>query len=204
MSVSKFGSSNKNQSSGNVDKKYVDQKFITLSTSLAVKVDKSGDTMTGDLKLLLGDDQLRTFGVLDIATGKSVELLLGDFAHQIRYNWGNPVKFAAIHGYKFTSSCGDVCKFGGSDSTNSLFFGDLVMSDKCITELHNPNAEQDAATKNYVDTRGIKSTVGYVPNLTSNTNKNRFIVSASSEHPEAGAYNVLMIMNTVIGLPRME
>src|SRR5271157_5870798 len=190
MSVSKFGSSNKNQSSDNVDKKYVDQKFITLSTSLAVKVDKCGDTMTGDLKLLLGDDQLRSFGVSDIKTGKSVSLLLGDFVHEIRYNWGNPVKFAAIHGYKFTSSCGDVCKLGGSDSTNSLFFGNIVMSDKCITESRNPNAEQDAATKNYVDTRWTKSNVGYVPNLTSNTNKNGFRVSASSEYLACEAFNV--------------
>ena len=39
MSVSKFGSSNKNQSSG-VDKMYVDQKFMTLSTHLALKVNK--------------------------------------------------------------------------------------------------------------------------------------------------------------------
>src|SRR5271169_486003 len=180
MSVSKFGSSNKNQSSGNVDKKYVDQKFITLSTSLAVKVDKSGDTMTGDLKLLLGDDQLRTFGVLDIATGKSVSLLLGDFAHEIRYNWGNPVKFAGIHGYKFTSSCGDVCKLGGSDSTNSHFYNDIIMSDKCISDLHNPKLPQDAATKNYVDARYVKNNVGYVPDLnTNNDSSSGFIVSAS-------------------------
>src|SRR5271157_3075811 len=190
MSVSRFGSSSKNQSFDNVDKKYVDQKFMTLSTNLAVKVDKNGDTLTGDLYLSCENDNERVFGIKDITEGKSISYLLGDFAHQIRYNYGHPIKFAAIHGYIFTSSCGDVCKLGGSDSTNSHFYNDIIMSDKCITELHNPNAEQDAATKNYVDTRGIKSTVGYVPNLTSNTNKNGFRVSASSDYLACEAFNV--------------
>ena len=64
------------------------------------------------------------------------------------------------------------------------------MNDKSITDLHNPSAKQDAATKSYVDTRWIKSNVGYVPNLTSNENKNGFIVSASSEYFGGEAYHV--------------
>src|SRR5271165_5812740 len=114
MSVSRFGLSIKNQSVVNVDKKYVDQKFMTLSTNLAVKVDKSGDTLTGDLYLSCENDDERCFGIKDITEGKSVSYLLGDWAHQIRYNYGHPIKFAAIQGCKFTSSCGDVCKLGGS------------------------------------------------------------------------------------------
>src|SRR5579863_1828180 len=140
MSVSRFGSSGENQSSDNVDKRYVDQKFMTLSANLALKVDKSGDALTGDLKI--------------------------------------------------STPAGAVCQLGKSESIKSMFFGDIAMSDKCITELHNPNAKQDAATKNYVDTRWIKSNVGYVPNLTSNSNKNGFIVSASSEYLECEAYKV--------------
>src|SRR5271169_5265461 len=190
MSVSKFGNSSDKSPTSSFDKKYVDHKFMMLSTNLAVKVDKSGDTLTGDLYLSCENDHKRSFGVKGISEGKSVELLLGDFAHQIHYNYGHPLQFSAIHGYKFTSSCGDVCKLGGSDSTNSLFFGNIVMSDKCITELRNPIAEQDAATKNYVDTRGIKSNVSCVPNLTSNSNKNGFIISASSEDQDCEAYNV--------------
>src|SRR5271165_6390683 len=163
---------------------------MTLSTNLAVKVDKNGDTLTGDLYLSCENDNERSFGIKDITEGKSVSCLLGDCANQIRYNYGHPIKFAAIHGYKFTNSCGDVCKLGGSDSTNSHFYNDIIMNDKCISDLHNPSAKQDAATKNYVDSRWIKSNVGYVPNLTSNSNKNGFIVSASSEYFESEAYNV--------------
>ena len=134
MSVNIFGSSGKKVSSG-LNKNYVDQKFKTLSTNLATKVDKTGDTISGSLSIL------------------------------------------------------NVCQLGG-DNTKSLFYNDIVMNDKSITDLHNPSAKQDAATKNYVDTRWIKSNVGYVPNLTSNTNKNGFIVSASSEYFEAEAYHV--------------
>ena len=73
---------------------------------------------------------------------------------------------------------------------NAKFNNDIVMNDKYITDLHNPTAKQDAATKSYADTRWIKSNVGYVPNLTSIENKNGFIVSASSEYYEGEAYCV--------------
>src|SRR5271165_1465885 len=190
MSVSRFGSSGKNQSFDNVDKKYVDQIFMTLSTNLAVKVDKSGDTLTGDLYLSCENDDERYLGIKDIAEGQSVSYLLGDWANQILYNYGHPITFAAIHGYKFTSSCGDVCKLGGSDSTNSHFYNDVIMNDKCISDLHNPKLPQDAATKNYVDTRYVKNNVGYVPDLVSNiNNKSGFKVSASHD-PENVAYHV--------------
>ena len=72
MSVSRFGSSSKNQSFDNVDKKYVDQIFMTLSTNLAVKVDKSGDTLTGDLYLSCENDDERCLGIKDITEGKRI------------------------------------------------------------------------------------------------------------------------------------
>jgi len=134
MSVNIFGSSGTSSSSG-ANNKYVDQKFKTLSANLATKVNKTGDTISGNLNIL------------------------------------------------------NVCQLGG-DNTKSLFYNDIVMNDKCITNLHNPNEKQDATTKHYVDTRYIKSIVGYVPNLTANRNKNGFIVSASSEFFEANAYHV--------------
>ena len=133
-SVNIFASRGASSSSG-TNNKYVDQKCKTLSTNLATKVNKTGDTISGNLNIL------------------------------------------------------NACQLCG-DNTKSLFYSDIVMNDKCITNLHNPNEKQDAATKHYVDTRYIKSIVGYVPNLTANRNKNGFIVSASSEYFEAEAYNV--------------
>ena len=52
MSVNIFGSSGGDRNvSSRVSKTYIDQKFITLSTNLNVKVNKSGDTMTGPLNM---------------------------------------------------------------------------------------------------------------------------------------------------------
>jgi len=51
MSVNIFGSSGGGRLSSDVDKKYVDQKFATLSTNLATKVSKSGDIMAGELDM---------------------------------------------------------------------------------------------------------------------------------------------------------
>src|SRR5271155_149987 len=183
MSISRFGSSSKNQSLSNVDKKYVDQKFMTLSTNLALKANKIGDTLTGDLYLSCENDDERSFGIKGIIEGKSASYLLGDNSHQICHNYGHPIKFAAFHGHNFTSSCGDICKLGGSDSTNSHFYNDIIMNEKCISDLHNPKLPQDAATKNYVDARYVKNNVGYVPDLNTNSeNSSGFIVSASSKH----------------------
>ena len=42
MSVNIFGSSRSDNQSHGVGKKYVDQKFVTLSTNLATKVNKVG------------------------------------------------------------------------------------------------------------------------------------------------------------------
>ena len=51
MSVNIFGLSGGSRLSSDVDKKYVDQKFATLSTNLATKVNKSGDIMSGNLEM---------------------------------------------------------------------------------------------------------------------------------------------------------
>ena len=51
MSVNIFGASGGGRLSSDVDKKYVNQKFATLSTNLATKVSKSGDTLQGDLNM---------------------------------------------------------------------------------------------------------------------------------------------------------
>ena len=56
MSVNIFGSSG--TFSHGVNSGYVDQKFATLSTNLTSKVNKSGDIISGDLKLLANNDPL--------------------------------------------------------------------------------------------------------------------------------------------------
>ena len=184
MSVNIFGAAGGRKISHDTD-----QKFKTLSTNLALKLNKSGDNMTGDLKLLLSHDKLRTFGVSDIAVGKSVSLLLGDELNQIRHNFGHPIKIGALNGLKITCPAGEVCQLGSQTSTN------IVMNNNFITGLQNPERPSDAANKNYIDTKCIRNSAGFVPNLiTNDRNKAGFIVSASSEVGLNLAYNVFSII----------
>ena len=130
---------------------YVDQKFTTLSTNLASKVEKFGDVISGDLNLLVNNDSLRTFGVSDLSSGKSMSLLLGDQDNQMRHNHGHSLIIAALHGTKFTCPVADICKIGSENDTRMKIFQDVVMSNKFIAGLRDPFSAQDAATKNYTD-----------------------------------------------------
>src|SRR6476469_7596410 len=188
MPTNIFGSSSKLTKVSSIDKRYIDSKFVTLTKNLQQKVDKNGDSICGDLNILLGENDLRTFGISDISERKSVALLLGDIDNQIRHNWGHPIKFIANHGIKFMCPAGEVCHFGGKTNSKAQFLRDIDMNDNGITNLHIPITGQDAATKNYVDTRYILNHVGFVPNLfTNNKNKNGFEVSASSERSASSA-----------------
>jgi hypothetical protein len=183
MSVNIFGGSGGSKISQN--KFYIDEKFKTLSTNLASKVNKSGDTIVGDL--LLNSADLRTFGVNDISIGQSFSLLLGDVDNQLRHNFGHPMKMTASRGWKVYCLGGVVCQLGSQTEAN------LLMKNNYITGLHDPERPQDAATKYYVDNR--KSFIGYIPVLESNISRLGFCASASTtsnnRHQPFGAFNNL-------------
>lgn len=181
------------------DKFYIDQKFKTLTTNLASKLNKSGDTMVGDLKFLLSHDKLRTFGVTDLTNGKSLSLLLGDQWNQIRHNFGHALEIDTQHGLKIISPHGEVLQIGTQSDASAIFFNDVIMRDNSIKSLRDPVSEQDAATKLYVDTKCIKNSVGHVPNLiTNDKNKCGFFVSASSEVGRNLACNVFSFLGAWI------
>ena len=207
MSVNIFGSTGAssagNASSGS-NNRYVDQKFKTLSANLATKVNKTGDTISGNLKILLNDEVLRTFGVSDIDTGKSVSLLLGNINNQIRHNFDHAIKIAATHGTKFTCEAGEICRLGTQTNSSAQFFNDINMNSHCITRLCDPSSEKDAATKHYVDTRQVKNSVGFVPDLCSNVyNKSGFKVSASHD-PNNVAFHVFNSWKTDEWIPGIK
>jgi hypothetical protein len=177
MSVNIFGSSG--TFSHGVDTRYVDQKFTTLSTNLTSKVNKAGDTISGNLNILINDDGLRTFGVSDINTGKSMSLLLGNTDNQIRHNFGHALKLSAVYGIKFTCPAGETCRMGAHNDARAKFLKDIMMNDNAITGLRNPTDDKDAATKQYIDTRCVKNSVGYIPNLEANNSITGFSASSS-------------------------
>lgn len=183
MSVNVFGSSGGDKSSLGV--KYIDQKFVTLSTNLATKVNKSGDDISGDLNISLDGDKFRQFGVTDSCAGKSVALFLGDLNNKILSDFGSALNIFSSHGIKLTShnihSEGElICWFGGRNVPPVMFYKSVNMNGNHIGGLGEPIWSQDAATKNYVDTRFVQNSVGYIPILTTSIGKNGFIVSESS------------------------
>jgi hypothetical protein len=170
MSVNIFGAA----AAGGIsrDNFYIDQKFKTISTNLVSKLNKCGDSMTGNLNILLNGDNIRTFGVGDIAAGKSVSLLLGDELNQIRHNFGRAIKIGTLYGLKVTCPVGKVCQMGTQTDTN------IFMANNSITGLRDPENLQDAATKNYVDKKRSYST--YIPILEANMSSLGFSASANA------------------------
>ena len=150
MSVIVFGSSRLSFNGEN--NTHVDQKFTTLSTNVASKVDKSGDILTGDLKLKANGDPPRTFGVCDLSSGQSTSLLLGNEDNQIRHNFGHPLKIAALHGSELTCPLGDICRLGAENDARIHFYHDNVLNNKFVAGVRDPSSAQDASTKKYTDT----------------------------------------------------
>ena len=150
MSVNIFGgarngSSTSHASVGNVgsDRNF-NQRLIMLSNKLGQKVNKSGDTMNGDLKLTFNPDSSNlslSLGVDGMDRNHSMQLLLGNIHNQIHHANGSPVTIIAQHGFKFKCS---------SDRTTS-FDHDIELTDKHITGLIDPVSPSGAVTKQYSD-----------------------------------------------------
>ena len=178
MSVNKFGAGLKSVS-GTIDTSYVDKKLKALLHS---KVDKAGD-----LKILLDEDALRSFGVSDIKAGKSFSLLLGNVDNQIRHNFGHAIKVHAVHGVNVICSAGKTCQLGTETDSN------IHMHRNFIKGMRDPEEPQDAATKYYVDNKQNFS--GYIPILEANNSSLGFKASSrgniSTKHQPFGAFNNL-------------
>ena len=112
---------------------------LTKSNSSDTLVKKSGDTMSGDLKLLFNDDHSRSFGVTDINVGKTVHLFLGDVDNEIFHTYYSPVNVFSKYGTKFESPAGTTCLFGGTEDPRALFYQDITINGKSIVDLMNPS-----------------------------------------------------------------
>ena len=226
MSVDKFGcsssaSASARASTDTTESKSTTEKFITLSQNLATKVSQSGDTMNGNLDILLNDDSIRRFGVSGIKVDQQVSLLLGDIHNQIVNIFGRPIVISGYHGIKISCSKGEVCLLGNGSNAKSEFFQDITMNGKTITNLKEPTSQLDAATKFYVDNKCanisataahdvsatlvaqiaaivppsiphyVKNNVGIVPPIASGNAKNGYVVTASTNTETA--FNVFSI-----------
>ena len=153
MSVNIFGggrntaASGSHASVGNVgsDRNF-NQRLILLSNKLAQKVNKSGDTMNGDLKLTFNPDSSNlslSLGVDGMDRNHSMALLLGNELNQIHHANGAPIALIAQYGFKFKCS----------EGRTTLFDHDIELSDKHITGLIDPVSASGAVTKQYSDSK---------------------------------------------------
>ena len=150
MSVNIFGGARNGDSTshtsvGNVgsDRNF-NQRLIMLSNKLSLKVNKSGDTMDGDLKLTFNPDSTNlslSLGVDGMDRNHSMQLLLGNIHNQICHANGAPITMIAQHGFKFKCS---------PDRTTT-FDHDIELQDKHITGLIDPESPSGAVTKQYSD-----------------------------------------------------
>ena len=153
MSVNIFGGGRNTAASsshgnvGNVgsDRNF-NQRLILLSNKLAQKVNKSGDTMNGDLKLTFNPDSSNlslSLGVDGMDRSHSMTILLGNEHNQIYHAHGAPIDLIAQYGFKFKCS----------EGMTTLFDHDIELSDKHITGLIDPVSPSGAVTKQYSDAK---------------------------------------------------
>ena len=153
MSVNIFGSSGKHVSgvSGNAGLSGVDRNFyqrlIMLSNKLSQKINKSGDTMEGDLKFVYKPEStcnLLSLGVEGMDKNHSMSLLLGNIRNQIYIMQMDPaVKFHAEYGFEFNCISG----------RTTTFDHDIVLNNKHVTGLNDPVSSSDAVNKEYADSK---------------------------------------------------
>src|SRR5882757_3249455 len=162
-----------------VNKKYIDS--LTPSTldviSINSKVNKSGDTMTGNLNM--GNNRISSSYVPtddnDLVNKKHFDALI---AHRLD---DNDLRII------YNTLSLKVAKSGDTMT------GNLNMGYNKITSQYTPSNEYDLINKKYLNLNYAASSVGYVPDLVGNSfDKSGFTVSASSEiagYPAFCAFN---------------
>ena len=150
-------------------------------------VSKTGDTMTGNLIMQIGDKPSLTLGCNDLRGGpgrvpKRFNLLLGNTSDLIQNQLGQPLTLQASNGIVLRVADSELAKF---NSSNIAFHNDINMNERFINNLRTPENDGDAASKKYVDSL-IGSSAPHItstPTMTSNNttiNRLTYVSVASS------------------------
>jgi hypothetical protein len=152
----------------------------------ATKVARAGDTMTGDLLLAVGSSRIRSLGCSDLNNNSGFNIILGNIMNQIQCQLNTPITIETTNGLLIKHGGREVIRFGRSGADRKIeVHRNILMNHNSITNLLDPQNPQDAATKNYVDSRIStarlsRNYVGYIPNLESNNSCTGFKTCASS------------------------
>ena len=113
-------------------------------------VSKTGDVMTGNLIMQLGNNPSISLGCNDLRGGpgrvpKRFNLLLGSTSDMIQNQLGQPITLQSSDGIVLRVVDNELAKFS---SSNISFHKDISMNEGLISNLRNPENDGDAASKN--------------------------------------------------------
>src|SRR5258708_26558 len=157
MSVNIFGSSGRQPSKS--DNKYVDRKFITLTTNLDSIMDKSGGSFSG----AVSSSHVPT---------DNFHLINKSFLDAALANRLNDDDMKIIENRLSLKV----------NLTGDQMNGPILMGDHKITSSRVPEADDELVPKSFLNTRFLKNNVGYIPNMAKSNAQSGFVSSASSEY----------------------
>jgi len=170
-----------------------------LINGLLGRISKDGGDMNGDLFLKIGVDDVRALRCNDLSDQTGFTLLLGTYQNQIHYERQDaapqPIKVLSNNGTLFQINGNDIVRIGSNGYQRIVVSNDIVMNQHYITNLIDPNAPKDAATKQYVDRKGRKCRVRLVPDLTANFDTGYEATASSEFNANYHAYNAFRVGN---------
>src|ERR1043165_8817758 len=178
------------------NKKYVDDQG-------AMKVSKTGDTVSGDLFITASSDPAvdRILGCNNIQEGQRFTLLLGNTGNKISFLKSTkkkpPVVIRTTDGLRVLINdevAIEIVKTTEEPVRRINVFKDIYMNGARIAGLAEPVADGNPATKKYVDECFKKCLVGYIPNLEADNSITGFAAhSCSPEYEAYKAFNNLSL-----------
>jgi len=154
---------------------------------IALKVNKSGDVMTGDLLLSADGNNDRVLGCTNLDIGRSFSIPLGADTNKLSFvNGRNSVIMETEFGFMVRARNHVISEFGSAYGPLEItIYKDVRMNSNRITNLQEPQFPHEVANKLYVDRTPRKILQGYIPSLrTTSTSfpndKFGFVATASS------------------------
>ena len=137
-------------------KNYVDTNAFT----------SAGGLVSGDTKLSVGSDLVRSLGCIDLSAGKKFTFLLGSDKNMLSYYVLNsglplPVKIKTDVGFAVLIDELPLCVFSWDEILCSR---PIDMDQHSTRNVQNPVERFDAVSKAYVDRVKYKSFTGIIPN----------------------------------------
>ncbi|KAK3768670.1 hypothetical protein RRG08_065964 [Elysia crispata] len=128
--------------------------------AVGLRVLKAGDTMSGDLRMSIGSDTVRSLGCDGLTVGRGFSLPLGNLQNQLQFavvappQNQTPVTMQTTDGFLVQINNELVCQLGDTGPDNQVIIHRIIaMNNNWIKFLRDPAEPQDAATKNYEDSR---------------------------------------------------